>query len=126
LRGAEPQRVTGFARVELAQRRARGGGPDRTENVRRVPAFHVVHVGLASDELGPDFVARDVSVEHLRAGRSQLLADSQNSRHQRGTRMAAQRDVVVIERVRRDSHDERGFGRRSLPIAEPELHRAWR
>ena len=100
LRGAERNRGGGLVGVEAAQRGAGRGRADGAEDARGVPALLVVLVGIAALQVGPHLVARDVGRRHLRAARLQRLALRQDGRHQHRARMAAQRHIVVVERVR--------------------------
>ena len=120
LRRAERDRLRGLFRIQPSQRGAGGGGGDRAEDAGRVPALAVMRAEVARHQLGPDLVAGEEGGHHVAARAAQALRLGQNGRHQHRARVAAQRNVVVVERVGGRAVDPGGFrrGRRAAGEAQ--------
>jgi hypothetical protein len=103
--------IANVARSRQASRRRAGGGrADRAEDARGVPPLEVMMAGVPPGELAPHLVAGGVGPEHVTARGVEGLAFGQDRRDQHGARVPAERDIVVIERVRSRSVDPRGPG----------------
>jgi hypothetical protein len=76
-----------------------GGRAHRAQHRRGMPALQVIGVGLARQQLRPDFVTYQIGAQRVRARGAQIFALGQHRWNQYSARMAAERDVVVVERV---------------------------
>ena len=106
--------------IEPAQGGAGRRGADGAEDAGGMPALLVVLVRVAALQVGPHLVARHVGGRHLRPAGLERLRLGQDRRHQHRARMAAQRHVVVVERMRRRAVDPGRLGRRDAPADEVE------
>ena len=80
---ADPQRHARLHLVEAQHFRRRGGGPERADAGRVVPAFAVVIVAHALRHGGRDVEPDGVGEQRLLAARMQLFAQREHDGHQR-------------------------------------------
>ena len=104
--------------VEPAQIGGGRGGCHRAEHAGRMPALGVMRIALATDQLRPHLVADQVRADRGQARCADRFALGEHRRHEHRARMAGQRHVVVVERVCRDTVDERSLGRAGALLAE--------
>ena len=121
-RRGDGQRVGGANGVESEEARGAGGGADRAERRRAVPAALVVARVHQPAQARLDLEADDVGVEHRTAGRGGQLGGRENRRHQRRARVRERDEahVVVVERVRGGAVGERGVGRGRAAAHSPD------
>ena len=120
LRGAERDRLRGLFGVQTAQAGAGRRGADGTVEAGGVPALLVQQAAVATEQLRPGFVAGDVGDDHVGARGVQGFGLGQDGGDQHGAGMAAQADVVVVERVGGGAVDPGGLGGGALLCAEGE------
>ena len=73
---------------------------------------------VAPDQLGPDFITHEICPHDLRAGSAQRLAFGHQRRNEHRARMSGERDIVIVQRVRGSTVDERGIGSGGAGCAE--------
>ena len=88
-----------------------------------MPALLVQQAGIAAEQFGPGLVAGDIGHDHVGARGAERFGLGEDRRHQHRAGMAAQTDIVVVERVRRGAVDPGRFGRGALFLAERERGR---
>ena len=79
-----------------------------------MPALGVVLVLVAANELGPGFVAGHVGGDHRLAVSPDFVGFRQDGGDQHRARVAQQRGVVIVERMRGDAVEQGEIGGRRL------------
>ena len=103
---------------QFVQMRHRSGSGDGTEHTSRMPAFQMVLAAVAAVQLGPHFIADDIGAQQIGTGATQHMPLSQDGRRDDRARVAGQRHVVVVERVRGGAVDAGGLRTRQQNFFE--------
>ncbi len=118
LRRAQGERLGSPRRVEPAQMGTGGGGRDGAEDPGRVPALAVMVTAFPARQLRPDLVAGDERHHHVAAGRIQRFRLGEDRGDQHGAGVAAQGNVVVVQRMGGDAVDPGRIGGAGGLLAE--------
>ncbi len=113
-----------FSGVQLAQLGTRRRRADRAIQPGRMPALLVQKPRIPPEQLGPGLIPGDIGGDHVRARGAQMLRLRQDGRDQHRAGMAAQRHVVIVQRMRRGAVDPGGLRGRGLARAERQCGRS--
>ena len=107
--GVGRRRVARLLSVQLTHDRccrSRGNG---AQHGSRMPALLVV-TGIAAQQFGPDFVARDIGCHHIQTTGTERLGFGKYRRNQHRAGVSRQGLVVIIQRMRRGATEQCGVG----------------